>query len=126
MIEKSEIFQPAESDGLVTSKGGASIRTLDYNTISNQGDYWYISTRDRTDGFALLLSLNQAWGFHPTSNSVIEITINGTTSYNHHKLNSILDLDALFSFSVEQKQYFSTYIRLQSKFENRIYPKCSM
>ena len=127
-FSKSEIFSPVNTQNWhVISRGGATIETKNYNSISKQDDNWYIKTNDE-DGFALHLSLNNSWGFHPTLVSSIQIVINGTTSYNKHRIYEpydALDANALIAFSVNDAEYISTYIRLENHYKNRIYPECS-
>ena len=96
--------------------GGSGIGVIiTANHVNTSNDIWHInpSTQDGTD---IQLQMNSEWGFHPSTQSTIHLTIDGFTP-NITKT----DGEFLILFGVTN-YYFSIVIRLEDKTAWKSYP----
>ena len=97
---------------------GASVQILDVadTEIDASGD-WVITESSTTNGpMALLVNLNNDWGFDPNGISTIQITIDGKTEI------GVGDRDMLVSFSVDSSKFFSVGLRMDNGADGFIPP----
>jgi len=100
------------NDGVVASSNPVS------TIVDRNGYHVTVSTQSAYD---LRLSLDSSWGFLPTSQSTISITLNG------HTPDPSADADLLIVFSVADSQYLSFFIHLDDgKMASKIYHDLSL
>ena len=81
-----------ESSAISMARNGITFTNLSYqypvtHSLYEGKYYWNISTNTQA-GFALKISLDNSWGFDPTYFSILSITLNGTSDFNHKTLSS--------------------------------------
>merc|ERR1719361_19094 len=81
---------------------------------------WSIDVKTEFN-FQLNLGINSSFGFHPTTTSILQITLNSNVSMPTQL--APMDRDILFSFVVSD-QYFTTMLRMDNTGNNWIYPLC--
>ena len=111
--KKSITLSPSNS-----SENGASIIILNTNDVITSKHQWRITPSNQI-GFHLQLHLNQSWGFHPSFPSLITITISGSVPV------TMIEIDPILSFSVNNNQYITTMNRMDNTRSNLIYPPCN-
>eukprot|EP00485_Elphidium_margaritaceum_P012719 CAMPEP_0202709936 /NCGR_PEP_ID=MMETSP1385-20130828/21983_1 /ASSEMBLY_ACC=CAM_ASM_000861 /TAXON_ID=933848 /ORGANISM="Elphidium margaritaceum" /LENGTH=509 /DNA_ID=CAMNT_0049369325 /DNA_START=154 /DNA_END=1683 /DNA_ORIENTATION=+ len=95
---------------------GAEVRLLTDTTISSDSNAWEIMCTDSVRYWAMEIFLNPSWGFHTSLPSTITLRVNSDTSTSNTWVNPI------FSFSVNEAQYWSTML---STFQSQtIGPQC--
>ena len=67
---------------------------------------------DTQYGSTFNITMDSSWGFHPTTKSTVTITLNGFTSNNSINADYA---DLLFLFSVNDNQFFTTYVHLDDQ-----------
>ena len=108
-----------------TSENGADITILDSSVATISNNEWnikipYFQYNSGVDqyGFDMLLNLDNSWGFHPTKESTLDITI-----YSDDNTGGS-DQDLIISFSVDNSKYISIFFTLDNTYGNAIYPNC--
>eukprot|EP01084_Bolivina_argentea_P004357 8293_1 len=85
--------------------------------VNNNGFHIHVQSQNAYD---LKLSLDKSWGFKKYINSTITLIIDGYTPFPDE------DADFLIVFSVDDLQYFSFFLHLDTKnLKSRIYPSIS-
>jgi len=100
---------------------GAKVNVL--KDITETADSWDIVSSSKSGSFALEISLNATWGFHPTLTSSVDIVLNSDTP-----TQASFDLDIVMSFSVNKAQYWSTQLRCDAgtMYNHQIGPQCDV
>ncbi len=112
-----------------TNQTGAAISkssTWTHPDVSVWNNLWNINVGDNDNsqrGYHLQIDLDNTWGFHPSKQSIISLTIYSTTTLIP---DSPIDLDLLLSFSVNNSQYITHWLAVDNigSNDNTIYPGC--
>eukprot|EP01084_Bolivina_argentea_P134106 236618_1 len=118
-LANSIIQQEATLNAQSSNTNGASI-SRNPASVSTSGPNFNIDVKLQ-DPYDLKLSLDDSWGFHASTNSTITLTLDGSTPFPNN------DADLLFVFSVNDFQYFSFFLHLDTNnLKSRIYPSVMM
>ena len=111
------------------SQNGAIINLINtYNSDTFiQNNQWVIDSTS-TRGYNIEINLDSSWGFHSILDSSIKLTMYSSTPIGNSMSDTTTDLDLIASFSVNNNQYVTSYMRLDLPHRggsNKYYPACS-
>ena len=100
----------------------ASLITTYNSDTYIENNQWFINISNTTSsqqGFNIQINLDESWGFHPTADSYIKLTMHTPISLLH-----TVDVDLFLTFSVNTQQYITLYLNLDNKSPNQYYLQC--
>eukprot|EP01083_Nonionella_stella_P009778 28025_1 len=109
------IYMSASTTPLNTALDGAILRA-NYQEVQKYKDDWSVMILSQSS-WQFIVSLDDTFGFDPSVQSAISITMNAS---------SITTDEFLFGFTTDNTHYFSVSVPMDNHFRsNRIYPSCN-